>query len=261
MINKQSNMVHGIVRRALHFLQSVFHSVWILAFYFLFAVMLQVFFHVTAVAATCITGCLLALFCMGLYLDDRRAGFLVERKHLLFLQMCVLFLYDVIVSFLLMVLFSWFYSIAPEQSMAQRSAVFGSMSIFVYVLYACIMSPVTEECIFRFFLYSRVKRISGKYAALVLSSLAFAAVHGTVAHMIFAFLFGCMLVFVYEYTGSHVITILCHMVYNVMSLFIRIPYFMIYNHKIMFILFVFVVLLIFVPYCCFDSILDKKSDL
>lgn len=256
----ESKSVHDILCHARRFLVCLFHVFWVILFYVLFGTMVQVFFHADAVTATCITGGLLALFCTGLHFDDIRNGFLVSSRHSRIADVCSIF-YAGFLSVSMMVLFSWFYAYFPERGMEQRSYLFGNMSVFVYILYACVMAPVTEECIFRFFLYNRLKRLSGRYAALFLSSAAFAMVHGTLAHMVIAFLFGAMQVVIYEYTGRWYMAVVCHMLYNVLSIFVSVPLFMICNHIFIFILFVVVVLLIFVPFCIFDVILNKKSDL
>ena len=79
---------------------------------------------------------------------------------------------------------------------------------------AVIAAPFCEEIVFRGYLYSATKRFAGPWAAAVCSALVFAAAHGSIAALLPLFVFGCVLVFIYEKTGSLWAPIAVHFCFN-----------------------------------------------
>ena len=79
---------------------------------------------------------------------------------------------------------------------------------------AVIAAPFCEEIVFRGYLYSATKRFAGPWAAAVCSALVFAAAHGSIAALLPLFVFGCVLVFIYEKTGSLWAPIAVHLCFN-----------------------------------------------
>jgi len=79
---------------------------------------------------------------------------------------------------------------------------------------AVIAAPFCEEIVFRGYLYSATKRFAGPWAAGICSALVFAAAHGSIAALLPLFVFGCVLVFVYEKTGSLWAPITVHFCFN-----------------------------------------------
>lgn len=91
-------------------------------------------------------------------------------------------------------------------------------SIFVLMaIVACIGAPLSEELIFRGYLYPVVKRFSNLPIAMFLSGLLFAAVHTNLAAMLPLFVIGVLLAAVYEWTGSIWAPILGHAMFNSLS--------------------------------------------
>ena len=79
---------------------------------------------------------------------------------------------------------------------------------------AVIAAPFCEEIVFRGYLYSAAKRFAGPWAAAVCSALIFAAAHGSISALLPLFVFGCLLVFIYEKTGSLWAPIAVHLCFN-----------------------------------------------
>ena len=79
---------------------------------------------------------------------------------------------------------------------------------------AVIAAPFCEEIIFRGYLYSATKRFAGPTVATVCSALVFAAAHGSIAALLPLFVFGCVLAFIYERTGSLWAPIAVHFCFN-----------------------------------------------
>ena len=79
---------------------------------------------------------------------------------------------------------------------------------------AVIAAPFCEEIVFRGYLYPATKRFAGPWAAGISSALVFAAAHGSVVAVLPLFVFGGVLVFVYEKTGSLWAPIAVHLCFN-----------------------------------------------
>lgn len=79
---------------------------------------------------------------------------------------------------------------------------------------AVVAAPLCEEIVFRGYLYSAAKRFAGPWVAGFCSALVFASAHGSLAALLPLFVFGCVLVFIYEKTGSLWATIAVHFCFN-----------------------------------------------
>ena len=79
---------------------------------------------------------------------------------------------------------------------------------------AVIAAPICEEIVFRGYLYPATKRFAGPWAAGICSALIFASAHGSLSALLPLFIFGCVLVFVYEKTGSLWAPIAVHFCFN-----------------------------------------------
>lgn len=74
--------------------------------------------------------------------------------------------------------------------------------IGLMTLAAVVAAPICEEIVFRGYLYPAAKKFVGPWVAGICSALVFAAAHGSLAALLPLFIFGCVLVFIYEKTGS-----------------------------------------------------------
>lgn len=79
---------------------------------------------------------------------------------------------------------------------------------------AVIVAPICEEIVFRGYLYSAGKKFAGPWIACFCSALVFAAAHGSLAALLPLFIFGCVLVFIYEKTGSLWAPMAVHFCFN-----------------------------------------------
>lgn len=86
-----------------------------------------------------------------------------------------------------------------------RAAVFGI---------AVIAAPVTEELIFRGCLYGVLRKSSGRWPAIVVSSIVFALIHGHLPALPGLFLLAVGLALVYERCGSLWAPIAMHAAFN-----------------------------------------------
>lgn len=86
-------------------------------------------------------------------------------------------------------------------------------SMFWKILVMVIMAPLMEELVFRKALIGRL-HVYGQRTAVLLSAAAFGLFHGNVPQIVYAFLLGLVLGYVYVRTGKIQLTILLHMIIN-----------------------------------------------
>lgn len=81
-----------------------------------------------------------------------------------------------------------------------RESLFGG-SFWFQLLAMGIAAPLTEELIYRGFLYGRLRRLCPIVPAVLLSSVCFAAAHGNLLQGIYTAFLGICLAFIYETDG------------------------------------------------------------
>ncbi|MEO5916864.1 MAG: type II CAAX endopeptidase family protein [Luteolibacter sp.] len=79
---------------------------------------------------------------------------------------------------------------------------------------AVFAAPICEEIVFRGYLYPAAKKFTGPWVAGICSALVFGAAHGSMAALLPLFVFGCVLVFIYEKTGSIWAPMAVHFCFN-----------------------------------------------
>ena len=110
---------------------------------------------------------------------------------------------------------------APEvQDLVARAVRADASSAFLVALgvLGIVVAPVTEELLFRGALFGSLRPRIGSRAAAVLSSLLFAAVHGSLTALAPLFVLALVLCWVYERSGSLVAPVVVHMLFNATSL-------------------------------------------
>jgi membrane protease YdiL (CAAX protease family) len=96
-----------------------------------------------------------------------------------------------------------------SQSLGQR--------VLIIVL-AIVIAPFAEEFIFRFFLYGVLKRYFGRGIGLILNALLFGAVHVHLPSLGPLFVLGSCFTLAYEWTGSILVSMTMHALFNFISL-------------------------------------------
>lgn len=86
--------------------------------------------------------------------------------------------------------------------------------LVLLALAAAVVAPICEEIVFRGFLYPVAKRYAGSWAAGLATALIFSAAHGSVAALLPLFIFGLVLVALYEVTGSIWAPMAVHFLFN-----------------------------------------------
>ena len=98
-----------------------------------------------------------------------------------------------------------------DSYMISSSAIDNSL---VAWLTAVIMAPVLEEIVFRGLVYTRLKKGLPQMMAAIMTSLIFGIAHGTIIWAIYTFIFGMVLIWIFEKFGSLTASILLHLAYN-----------------------------------------------
>ena len=85
--------------------------------------------------------------------------------------------------------------------------------IMIIVL-AVVIAPISEEFIFRFFIYGVVRRYCGIAVALVFNALLFAAAHTHLPSAVPLFVLGSCFTLAYEWSGSILVSMAMHALFN-----------------------------------------------
>jgi membrane protease YdiL (CAAX protease family) len=86
------------------------------------------------------------------------------------------------------------------------------------IVLAIVIAPFAEEFIFRFFLYGVLKRYFGRGIGLILNALLFGAVHVHLPSLGPLFVLGSCFTLAYEWTGSILVSMTMHALFNFISL-------------------------------------------
>jgi CAAX protease family protein len=86
------------------------------------------------------------------------------------------------------------------------------------IVLAIVIAPLAEEFVFRGFLYGVLKRYAGALPALVFTGVAFASVHMHVPSLLPLFFLACVLTLAYEFTGSLLVPMAMHALFNAITL-------------------------------------------
>lgn len=92
-------------------------------------------------------------------------------------------------------------------------ATVNSQSTLATFLFACILSPIIEEIIFRHFCLNKIRKYGDKIA-IVVTAVAFGLFHGNLSQFFYAVALGILFAYVAVRTNSIRYTILLHMIIN-----------------------------------------------
>jgi uncharacterized protein len=86
------------------------------------------------------------------------------------------------------------------------------------ILLAVVIAPLAEEFVFRGFLYGVLKRYAGALSALAFTGICFAIVHLHAPSLLPLFLLACVLTLAYELSGSLLVPMAMHALFNSVTL-------------------------------------------
>ena len=88
------------------------------------------------------------------------------------------------------------------------------LTLFLLCLTAVVVAPVTEEVIFRGYLYPVARRFAGRWPGIVFSALIFAMVHHSAIALLPLCFLAILLALSYEWTGSIWAPLSIHFLFN-----------------------------------------------
>jgi membrane protease YdiL (CAAX protease family) len=88
------------------------------------------------------------------------------------------------------------------------------MVLILMAVAAVLVAPISEEVVFRGYLYPAAKKFAGPWMAALCTGLVFAAAHGSLAALLPLFIFGVVLALLYEKTGSIWAPVAVHFCFN-----------------------------------------------
>ncbi len=91
------------------------------------------------------------------------------------------------------------------------------IDLTIMIIAAVVLAPIFEEILFRSFLYTATKKYTGPIFSIIVSSLIFSTVHGSVSAFIPLCVIGAILAIVYELSGSIWTNIFVHAAFNLFN--------------------------------------------
>ena len=106
----------------------------------------------------------------------------------------------------------------PQEVVRFLQEAEGPRDKLAVIVMAVVVAPVAEEVIFRGYLYPVVKRYAGAFVSIAVTSLLFAVLHGHAASVPALFTLALCLALAYEKTGSLLVPMIMHAVFNAVSI-------------------------------------------
>lgn len=172
---------------------------------------------IQGVSALVVIPVMLILF-HGDRVRQRRAGVLPNKKAALWKYVAVI-LIAVSMCLALNNLINIGNLYVVDEAYAQTIEALYSASLPVQILSLGILVPISEELVFRGLLFQRLREKGSYMQAAVFSSVVFGLMHMNMVQMLYGFVMGMLLAYVYEKYGSVKAPALAHMSMNIMSVF------------------------------------------
>lgn len=113
---------------------------------------------------------------------------------------------------------SLFYNMLTINLQSEKTII--DLNIFIIILYTVILGPIYEELLFR---YVSLKKAQEKYStkkAIIIITIVFALLHTDIINIVYAFILGLILSYVYIKYDNILYPIIIHMSANLMSIFV-----------------------------------------
>lgn len=104
-----------------------------------------------------------------------------------------------------------------SESYQATMEAFYSSPLVIQIAVLAVMVPVSEELVFRGLLFRRLRERASYMQAALYSAVVFGLMHGNLVQMLYGFILGMMLSYLYEKYGSIKAPIAAHMAMNLLS--------------------------------------------
>lgn len=95
------------------------------------------------------------------------------------------------------------------------------LPLIVVIMYTGILGPIFEELLFRYFSLNKAKEMFGKKKAIIYVAIFFAFMHSGFVSIIYAFIIGLVLGYIYLKNRNIVYPIMIHISANITSIFLK----------------------------------------
>ena len=135
--------------------------------------------------------------------DDR------AKRHLLLIVVA-----SIAMAMFYNMLFSYIGFSASSDSFKATEARQMALPLWAGILVYGIVTPVTEEIVYRGIVYNRIRRYFNLPMAIIAGSFIFGIAHGNRVQLVYGFLMGILISYIYERCGSFIYPVLFHCVAN-----------------------------------------------
>jgi membrane protease YdiL (CAAX protease family) len=129
----------------------------------------------------------------------------------------IIILYFIIIILVVNLISGYFFSDYPLQKNVSQLSISGEITT-IQLLSIVVLAPVAEEFYFRGILFNYFEKRNGKLFILTLTSLIFSIIHFNVPSTPTLFILGISLGLIKLTTGSILITIIMHTIFNCIML-------------------------------------------
>lgn len=114
-------------------------------------------------------------------------------------------------------LFMYFDKKGYDKGIAEYTLNFASNVSILSVILIVVMAPICEEIFFRGFIFSKLKTVHKPITAIIVSSLIFSLIHGTLIQQTTVWIMGIVFSYFYYKTGNIRLSILGHFLNNLIG--------------------------------------------
>lgn len=102
-----------------------------------------------------------------------------------------------------------------SQAFSETASAQFALPIWLGIIVYGIVTPITEEIVHRGLIYNRLRRYYNLPIAIIGCSLLFGISHGNLVQLVYGFIMGLLICYVYERLGAFVYPVLFHCIANV----------------------------------------------
>lgn len=130
-------------------------------------------------------------------------------------------IFSVLIIYSLIIISNFIISNFEDKGFQDYSLTLSSLNFSILILSTCFLTPIMEELLFRGVIFERLRKCNISFLiSMLISSIIFAILHGTITHFIPTFILGMFFCTLYEYTGTLIYSIIAHAAYNFSTLFL-----------------------------------------